>query len=132
MRGIFVFVKCISYLLLLYYNDYVFFSQKIREKFTKMKIISNMRNRLFFPFFFLCLYKDWLEKEQKAPMCGSSIKFDCSVFLCLILFCSLLKVGGEAFSYKILHRFFFVGSGGSRAANIASSNTFFKPFCNDQ
>jgi hypothetical protein len=33
--------------------------------------------------------------------------------------------------YKILHRFFLAGSGGSSAANIASSKTFFNPFCND-
>lgn len=36
----------------------------------------------------------------------------------------------KGFFYKILHRFFFAGSGGSRAARIASSKTFFKPFCN--
>ena len=27
------------------------------------------------------------------------------------------------------HLFFLAGSGGSKAARIASSNTFFKPFC---
>lgn len=32
-------------------------------------------------------------------------------------------------SYKIWHSFFFGASGGSRAARIASSNTFFSPFC---
>ena len=31
--------------------------------------------------------------------------------------------------YKNLHLLFFVGSGGSKAAKIASSNTFFSPFC---
>ena len=31
--------------------------------------------------------------------------------------------------HKIMHFFFFTGSGGSKAARIASSKTFFKPFC---
>lgn len=33
-------------------------------------------------------------------------------------------------SYKSVHFLFFTGSGGSKAAKIASSNTFFKPFWN--
>ena len=35
----------------------------------------------------------------------------------------------HALVYKMIHLFFFGGSGGSNAASIASSNTFFKPFC---
>lgn len=31
--------------------------------------------------------------------------------------------------YNKTHFFFLGGSGGSKAARIASSNTFFKPFC---
>lgn len=33
-------------------------------------------------------------------------------------------------NYKNLHFLFLEGSGGSKAAKIASSNTFFRPFCN--
>lgn len=32
-------------------------------------------------------------------------------------------------NYKNLHFLFLEGSGGSKAAKIASSNTFFRPFC---
>ena len=32
-------------------------------------------------------------------------------------------------NHKIKHFLFFGGSGGSNAARIASSNTFFNPFC---
>lgn len=32
-------------------------------------------------------------------------------------------------SHSSTHLRFFLGSGGSSAANIASSNTFFRPFC---
>lgn len=32
-------------------------------------------------------------------------------------------------SHSSTHLRFFLGSGGSNAANIASSNTFFRPFC---
>ena len=32
-------------------------------------------------------------------------------------------------SHRRVHFFFLTGSGGSRAANIASSKTFFNPFC---
>ena len=32
-------------------------------------------------------------------------------------------------NYKMAHRFFLGGSGGSSAASIASSKTFFRPFC---
>ena len=35
----------------------------------------------------------------------------------------------EFFCYKIEHFLFFGASGGSNAAKIASSNTFFNPFC---
>lgn len=31
--------------------------------------------------------------------------------------------------YNKTHPFFFFGSGGSSAAKMASSNTFFNPFC---
>lgn len=35
-----------------------------------------------------------------------------------------------ALAYRNLHRFFLLGSGGSRAAKMASSKTFFSPFWN--
>ena len=40
-----------------------------------------------------------------------------------------LKFVTREFPYKIRHFFFLTGSGGSRAARIASSKTFFNPFC---
>ena len=38
----------------------------------------------------------------------------------------------HALVYKMIHLFFLGGSGGSNAASIASSKTFFKPFCKIQ
>lgn len=55
--------------------------------------------------------------------------------LLYILYISLATSSSSTYSssnhplYKILHFFFFCGSGGSKAAKIASSNTFFNPFC---
>lgn len=48
--------------------------------------------------------------------------------------CVCVSEGGVCFgkvgaSHSSTHLRFFLGSGGSNAANIASSNTFFSPFC---
>lgn len=46
------------------------------------------------------------------------------------MFCFSFQVLIVSKIYRNLHRFFFDGSGGSNAASIASSKTFFNPFWN--
>lgn len=60
-------------------------------------------------------------------------KCSCLIILCFFLPLThknyQLKFETREFPYKIRHFFFLTGSGGSRAARIASSKTFFNPFC---
>lgn len=50
------------------------------------------------------------------------------MYACVMCVCMCALKSG-ATSHSSTHLRFFLGSGGSSAANIASSNTFFRPFC---
>lgn len=70
-------------------------------------------------------------KENKATNAIKTIKDTLSPEKLLEVCCLFWWCRRWTF-YKILHRFFLAGSGGSRAAKIASSKTFFNPFFNLQ
>lgn len=60
------------------------------------------------------------EKRKKNGAKAEHVQ-QCCLCVCVYLFLFV--------PYRSLHRGFFFGSGGSSAAKIASSNTFFNPFC---
>lgn len=70
-------------------------------------------------------------REGGLGEAGMYVFKDVCISVCV---CVCVSEGGVCFgkvgaSHSSTHLRFFLGSGGSNAANIASSNTFFSPFC---